>query len=52
MKKNTNKLPLWKNVDEYYAFTQKHKVFGGEAVKLKTQMDKLKISMLPRIRPH
>ena len=41
-------LEVWKSVGEYIAFTVKHGVYGGEAVKLKKAMDKLNNLPLPK----
>lgn len=32
--------PVFRDVDEYYSFSMKYKVFGKDAVKLKESMDK------------
>ena len=36
------------NVDEYVAFTQKYGVYGGDAVKLKKEIDR---QLTPKIKP-
>ena len=40
---------VFKDIDEYYNFTVKYKVWGGDAIKLKTKMDKL-ADLRPRLR--
>lgn len=41
MAKGKDTAPVWKDVDEYFAFTRKHKVYGSEAAKLKKNLDRL-----------
>lgn len=41
----------FKDLDEYYAFCMDHTVFGGEALKLKTKMDRQQAELLPKIYP-
>ena len=40
---------VFKDIDEYYTFATKYRVWGGDAIKLKTKMDKL-ADLRPKIR--
>jgi len=52
MKKTDNpyKNSVFKDLEDYFAFATKYNVFGGDAIKLKTKMDKLSKIPEPKIK--
>lgn len=49
--KPTTAQPIFKDVDEYFEFCSKYKVYGKAAIDLKKQLDKLTNIPEPAIKP-